>query len=655
MQKATGNSIFHFKKIRVSIKIILIICCLSCFCYGQTGSHIQVNGRNLTGTCGDTLVLKGVNYAPYNWGYTASENYFEQIALTKANAVRIVWFKNSTSAIYNNLVYLDSALARCVRAKMIPIVELHDATCTGNMNDVVALVPFYTSSAFKALELKYRQHLIINIANEAGYYAWTSNQATALNTYKTTYINALHTLRNSGLQVPVMIDAPDCGTNSDAFVNAGAEILASDVLSNTLFSVHGYWYGFAGNNPTTMLIKVQALYNSGLCIYFGEIANQQDDTSPCQYNLAYVQLLNILKTYNIGWSAWGWYHDVCTQRQLSNNGNANNLSAYGQVIVNDPVVGLKATAIQPLQFKTNCGDTCTLTSAEIIGPAKACLNIGTGTPVKYSIASVANAVTYQWTLPANSTLVSASPDLLSVFILLNTGFASGTNTQKRILVKSISACGNTAESYLSISTSLPTTPVFLTGPINPCTNIASGSDAIYTVRKVPIAISYNWSAFNNTSGGAGSITISGHPGGTGANDTIVTVHFNTGYRSGNIKVQSVGDCGTSLQKSLTITAKKVETPAIIEGNATPCIGTTEVYSCTLVANSSGYKWSVPLNAKIINGQGTNQISVLFPANNQLFKPGNISVMALSLCGNSGKKSLAITKCIELFTKTKLPY
>lgn len=636
-------------------RLLFALFLVSCICFGQSGTHIQIAGRHLVGTCGDTIILKGVNYAPYNWGNTLSENYFEQIALTKANCVRIVWYKNSSSAIYNNLVNLDSALARCVKAKMIPIVELHDATCTGNMADVAALIPFFTSAAFKALELKYRKHLIINIANEAGNYAWASNPTTALNAYKTTYKNAILTLRNNGLQAPIMIDAPDCGTNSDALVNAGTEILASDILSNTLFSVHGYWYGFAGNNPTTMNTKVQALFNSGLCVFFGEIANQQDDASPCQYNLAYTQLLNILKTYNIGWSAWGWYHDVCPLRQISNNGNANNLSAYGQVIVNDPVVGLKATAIEPLQFKTNCGDTCTLTSAEIIGPANACLNIGTGTPVKYSIAPVANAVTYQWTLPANSTLVSASPDLLSVSILLNQGFASGTNIQKRILVKSISACGNTVESYLSISTSLPTTPVFLTGPINPCTNIANGTDVIYTIRKVPLAIGYNWSAFNNTSGGAGSITITGHPGGTGANDTIVTVHFNAGYRSGNIKVQSVGDCGTSLQKSLTVTAKKVETPAIIEGNATPCLGATEVYSCTLVANSSGYKWSVPLNAKIISGQGTNQISVLFPATNLLFKPGNISVTALSLCGNSGSKSLAITKCIELLTYTKLSY
>lgn len=539
------------------LRILIAFSFISAIGYGQYCTHLQVKGRHIIGTFGDTIILRGVNYAPYNWGYTANENFFDQIALTKANSVRIVWFKNSTLEIYNNPVNLDSTLARCVRAKMIPILELHDATCSGNMADVTALLPFYTSAAFMALEQKYRNHLIINIANEAGFYGWSANPSTALNTYKTTYKNAIITLRNNGLKVPIMIDAPDCGTNADAFSLAGAEMLAADVLSNTMFSVHGYWYGFAGNNPAIMQTKVQALYNSGLCVFFGEIANQQDDASPCQYNLAYSQLLAILKTFNIGWSAWGWYHDVCPLRQISNNGNANNLSAYGNLIVNDASIGLKATAVQALQF--------------------------------------------------------------------------------------------TESAYNSI---FPATPGIISGTVNPCTNIVNGTDAIYSIRKIPLATAYNWSTINNTSGGAGSIIITGHPGGTGENDTIVAVRFTAGFRTGNIKVQSVRHCSMSLQRILTVTTKKVETPVVVNGNTIPCIGATEEYSCPLVANASGYKWTAPLNAKILSGQGTNRITVLYPAKDILFKPGNISVMALSPCGNSGKKSLYITNCSGLITRNR---
>ena len=321
---------------------------------GQPNTHLQVQGRNLIGTCGDNIVLRGINYPVFNWGYDLSENYFTELAKTNANAIRLVWYKNSGQPIYNNLVNLDTALARCVRSKMIPIVDLHDATCTSDMAQVAALVSFYTSAGFKALEIKYRKHLIINIANEAGVYYWAGNPATALSDYRSTYQNIIISLRNEGLQIPFMVDAPDCGTNSDAIVSAGQQILNSDVLGNTMFSVHGYWYGFANNDSATMATKIQALVNTGLTIVFGEIANEQDDAAPCMYLLQYVPLLKIAKANNIGWMAWCWYHDICNNRQISNNGSSNNLTAYGQVIVNDAAVGLKFTAIPPIQLNSGC-------------------------------------------------------------------------------------------------------------------------------------------------------------------------------------------------------------------------------------------------------------------------------------------------------------
>lgn len=1107
----------------MKLKLSAFLIFMTGICTAQSGTHLQIQGRKIVGTCGDSIILKGVNYAPYNWGYSAAENYFEQIALTKANSVRIVWYKNSGLAIYNNLAYLDSAFARCVRAKMIPILVLHDATCTGNMADVTALLPFYTTAAFKALELKYRKHLIINIANEAGYYQWAANPATALTTYKTTYQSAITTLRSNGLQVPFMIDAPDCGTNSDAIINVGSQILGADVLGNTMFSVHGYWYGFANNNPTVMATKVQALYNSGLCIAFGEVANQQDDANPCQYNLAYTQLLGILKTYNTGWLAWGWYNDVCPLRQISNNGNANNLSAYGQVIVNDAATGLVATAVRPLQFSANCGNNCavnatvttnpvvcfgaatgsakvtlsgvgaaatgkyskdgaaavsfstnpftvtgfsaglhtitlinigpsnctastgsftiagptspiatsfsatacdsytwqgttyntsgakvkvltsskgcdstvtlnltikyssastttgnicsttlpyvwngiqctsagtyvahltnqagcdsaatliltvnTFTVDEITGPASscpyagyapgnaqynitstvasrfmwslpagatlvsgqgtnsimvhysttfstgaisvvvssncgadvtksititkglpvapvitgssnACIYIGTNIPVTYSLTPVDNALTYRWTLPSNVTLVTASPDSQSVTLTFNANFASGTSTQRIIKAKSVSGCGNSADksflifntapsilsnitgpsnacannaphtatytirkvanatayiwtvppvgatitghpagtgvndtvitvqfnalfpvspdtavdfvavratspcgtslpkklyiirkapantgaitgltdvcnemigssniagtpvtytirkvvdatSYnwtvpsgtsitahpggsgvndtiitvlftasfpatgeyvsvkannpcfngttrsLNVRSAIPATPASITGVSDACINIINETEATYTIRKVNLASGYNWSVVNNTPAGAGAINITAHPGNSGVNDTIVKLKFDIGFTTGYLKVKSVRNCGVSLDRAMGIITKKLLTPAYISGDSTPCYNSTQTYIAAVVANATGYNWTVPTNAQILSGQGMEVLTVKYP-DSLLFRNGNITAVATSVCGNSPAKYLPITKCI----------
>ena len=98
---------------------LLILCCI--IITAQTSNHLQVQGRVLKGTYNDTIIMKGVNYPVYNYGYTVTENYFDEIAKTKANTVRIVWYKNSTNLpAYNaNLIWLDSAFARCKRNKMI--------------------------------------------------------------------------------------------------------------------------------------------------------------------------------------------------------------------------------------------------------------------------------------------------------------------------------------------------------------------------------------------------------------------------------------------------------------------------------------------------------------------------------------------------------
>ena len=46
----------------------------------QAGVTIHVSGKYILGPCNDTLILKGVNYAPYNWGWSPTQLNFNQIA-----------------------------------------------------------------------------------------------------------------------------------------------------------------------------------------------------------------------------------------------------------------------------------------------------------------------------------------------------------------------------------------------------------------------------------------------------------------------------------------------------------------------------------------------------------------------------------------------
>ena len=104
------------------------------------------------------------------------------------------------------------------------------------------------------------------------------------------------------------------------------------------------------------------MIKTNLPLVLGEIANKQDEningkTQYCYYDLdgttenhfpnngfTYQKLLPILKQKQIGWMAWCWWKDNCTNRQMTLNGDFSELTAYGNDLVNNPIYGLKVIA-----------------------------------------------------------------------------------------------------------------------------------------------------------------------------------------------------------------------------------------------------------------------------------------------------------------------
>lgn len=324
----------------------------------QPNATITVNGRYIIGNCGDTLIFKGVNYAPYNWGYSNNQLRIDQIAQSGANLVRLAWYASGTPALYADYTYLDSAISKCIQYDMIPVIELHDLTCQNSPGNLIELANFYTQPAILAMIQKYKHSLILNVANEALYVNWTGNPAQATQDYLYVYNTIVSNLRNAGIDIPIMIDGPDCGTNLDVLASTGPSLMANDPMHNLIFSAHAYWYAFANNDSATYLAKINNAMNSGIPFVFGEVANLQDDAVLCQYTLNYRPLLSICETKKIGWIVWSWDNDGCAQRQVTTAGNFNSLTLYGNIIVNNPVYGIKNTA-RKSRFLTNNGCTST--------------------------------------------------------------------------------------------------------------------------------------------------------------------------------------------------------------------------------------------------------------------------------------------------------
>lgn len=432
------------KKFLVGSLVVALSLIFNCV-VSQTVTTIHVSGRYILGPCNDTLILKGVNYAPYNWGWSPTQLRINQIAQSGANCVRLPWYVTTPDGptpqtTYNNLVNLDSALSKCVQNKMIPIIELHDLTCVNNATALVTLGNFFVQPAVKILINKYKHSIILNIANEALFVAWASNPTTAQNTFSNTYGAIVNTIRSNSITVPVLIDGPECGTNLDVLANIGQVMQAADPEHNLIFSAHAYWYSYAGNDSTQALNKINNALSKNIPFIFGEVANLQDDVTMCQYTLNYKPWLKIITQKKLGWLAWSWDNDGCPARQITAAGNFTNLTTFGADIVNNPIYGLSVgtvkssylllgscgtstvgTGISEMRFGSldnfvfpnpsngsfeirTLSEVKTISAYTILGEEIKCIQLPNG---KYDLPGVTNGIYFIYTIDkANTTTVS---------------------------------------------------------------------------------------------------------------------------------------------------------------------------------------------------------------------------------------------------------
>ena len=278
----------------------------------------------------------------------------------------------------------------------------------------------------------------------------------------------------------------------------------------------------------------------------------------------------------------------------------------------------------------------------ITGPSNVCAFVGTNIVATYSIAPVANAITYRWTLPPTATMVSASPDSTSINVVFSAGFVSNTN--KTLKVRSISGCANSGDRSLILSASIPSAPGAITGPNNACLFIGSSENATYSIRKVANTNSYNWVL------PAGASIVS-HPAGLGVDDTVITVSYNNTFVAGTaITVSSVSGCGTSGNRSFTVTKLTPSTPGAISGptDACPYTGGAAIatYRIAKVNYATSYNWILPAGATATHPNGPGVNDTIIEVNFDLsYVNGVIAVSAANGCATSSARSLTVRKTL----------
>ena len=309
----------------------------------------------------------------------------------------------------------------------------------------------------------------------------------------------------------------------------------------------------------------------------------------------------------------------------------------------------------------------------------------------------ATGVTYNWTVPTGSTIISGAGTNV---VLVKFG-----NTSGNVTVTPVNSCGSgtTQSVYITVLTTTPATPGPISGVVAPCI----GSSKTYSI--TDLGFIYTWSVptgWTITAGqgtasitvtvgsNAGSIKVSaGNPCGGSSDRTlavtpqsdvplqpseisgqspvcsggtytysVTSVPFVTytwvlpagwaevsgqgtntytvtvGSSSGIITVTPSNDCGTgtSRTKSITVDTAPPSQPGAITGNDYPCQNSTQLYSVNEIAGVT-YNWTVPSDWVITGGNGTSEVTVTVGAVN-----GNVTVTPSNGCGNGVPRSLPVT-------------
>jgi hypothetical protein len=255
------------------------------------------------------------------------------------------------------------------------------------------------------------------------------------------------------------------------------------------------------------------------------------------------------------------------------------------------------------------------------GPINGQATVCVGTTTTYSIAQVAGATSYSWTVPAGDSIISGQN---TTTITVKWDTASGT-----VSVIAGNACGTSIPSVLVVAVDQAPAPLgSITGPGAVCKT----TTGIFSVAQVEYASSYIWTV------PSGANIVSGQ----GTN----TIHVTWGGNSGAVSVIAANPCDTTSPVTKQVLADSVPlAPGTISGPDTVCVSHTGyVFSIAAIPDANHYTWTLPTGAAITGTQDTSSIVVDFSAS---AVSGNIVVMGSNDCGDGpgSTKSVFVKNCI----------
>lgn len=317
-----------------------------------------VLGRNLYDSGGTNVLLRGVNkMSVFDNSDPLGLISFPEIKKTAANTVRIVWAITSDlqpGGAPTSTTTLDSLIANAKANHLIPMIELHDATCEwSRLND---LVNYWTQPAVVTVVQKHQPYLLLNIGNEVG------DETVSQADFVAGYSDAIERMRTAGIHTPLVIDASDCGKNLTMLNNAAGPLLAADPDFNLIFSVHLYWSMACGADAAFIQSNLQQAVDLGYPLIVGEFSRYggfpcgSPEASICSAagEIDYKTILAACHELQIGWYAWEWgpgndfFDPLCSVMDMTPDRLFANLKpGWAQEVAISSPFGIQKTAVTP--------------------------------------------------------------------------------------------------------------------------------------------------------------------------------------------------------------------------------------------------------------------------------------------------------------------
>jgi mannan endo-1,4-beta-mannosidase len=307
----------------------------------EVTATFTVDGRFLRDPCGDAMVLRGVNEMII-W----SENRdgipeYAEIARTGANAVRIVWNTEGEAA------ELAAALSNALAEGMLPVPELHGEQ--QDFAELAGLVDYWTRSDIVDIITNHQATLVVNIAAGLG-----SEQVTA-EQWESEYSVAIGRMRDAGIRVPIMVDAPAYGQDVDTLQASGPALIAADPLHNILLGLNIWWSDGTAERIHAELLETATL---DLPLVIGEVSPFASADCP-DTPIDYAAVITEADAMQIGWFAWSWGalpNESCPGNlDMSADGTFEGLTGWGlEVAVTHP----SSIANTARRSRVVLGETC---------------------------------------------------------------------------------------------------------------------------------------------------------------------------------------------------------------------------------------------------------------------------------------------------------